>query len=62
MCWFNNVLEGKVIRRKIRVCITVLGVLFQKWIGGAVNLMRNDGTGSQCLECWFKNGLEGQVI
>ena len=37
----------------------MLGMLVKKWIGGAGNLMSNDGTGSQSLECWFKKWLGG---
>ena len=39
-----------------------LGILVQKWLGGAGNLMSNGGTGSQRLACRLENGLEGQVI
>ena len=47
---------------ELRDWLTALGVSVQKWLGGAGNMMRNDGTGSQRLACWFENGLEGQVI
>ena len=47
---------------ELRYWLTALGVLVQKLLGGAGNLMRNDKTGSQHLACWFKNRLEGQVI
>ena len=47
---------------ELRDWITDIGVLIQKWLGGAGNLMRNDGTGSRRLVCRFRNGLEGQVI
>ena len=43
-------------------CITALGVLVRKWLGGACNLMRNDRTGSQRLAYRFENVLEGKLI
>ena len=36
-------------------------MLVRKWLGGAGNMMRNDGTGSQRLSCRFENILEGKV-
>ena len=43
---------------------TWLGVLIRKWLGGAGNLMRNDGTFliGLGLACRFENVFEGQVI
>ena len=37
--------------------LTELGLSVQKWIGGAGNQMRNDGTVSRRFTCQFKNGL-----
>ena len=47
---------------KLRDWLTALGLLVQKRLLGAGNLLSNYGTGSRCLVCWFENGLEGQVI
>ena len=47
---------------ELQYWLTALGVSIKKWLGGADNLMRNDGTVSQRLACRFKNGLEGKLI
>ena len=58
-CCLQNVLEGQVICRGITGLdhSAWIGVPVWKWLGGAGNLLRNDGTISQRLACRFENGL-----
>ena len=47
---------------ELQDCLTALGMLVQKQVEGAGNMVSNDGTASQRLACRLENVLEGQVI